>query len=294
MGTINAEDGDPVRQRFCLITKVNHMTQIVAAQHFRQSRPLTDAELERIAPSIFTAGAHESRSERYTHIPTSEILTGLRQEGFEPFMASQTRSRCSSKREHAKHLIRLRHRNSVETREANEIILINSHDGSSSYRMMSGMFRFACSNGLIVGNVHNEIRIPHKGDVAGNVIEGAYEILDRMEEIESERADMEALSLSAEEQHVFASAALALRWNPDEHTPVTTDSILRARRSSDDKDNVWSTFNRLQENLVKGGIRSRDARGNFSRTRPMKAIDTTVGLNRSLWMLAQGMAALKS
>jgi hypothetical protein len=36
----------------------------------------------------------------------------------------------------------MRHAGQVQTRpEANEIILINSHDGASSYQMLAGMFR---------------------------------------------------------------------------------------------------------------------------------------------------------
>ncbi|EEF6566847.1 DUF945 domain-containing protein, partial [Salmonella enterica] len=33
-----------------------------------------------------------------------------------------------------------------------EIILLNSHDGSSSYQMVPGLFRFICTNGLVCGS----------------------------------------------------------------------------------------------------------------------------------------------
>jgi hypothetical protein len=57
---------------------------------------------------------------------------------------------------------RMCHAGQVQTRpEANEIILINSHDGASSYQMLAGMFRFVCCNGLVVGEVVEDIRIPH-------------------------------------------------------------------------------------------------------------------------------------
>lgn len=44
--------------------------------------PLSDDQIRRVAPSIFADGKHESRSERYTYIPTIEVLRGLRNEGF--------------------------------------------------------------------------------------------------------------------------------------------------------------------------------------------------------------------
>ncbi len=42
------------------------------------------------------------------------------------------------------------------------LILLNSHDGTGSYQLMSGVFRIVCRNGLIVseGEAHM-IRVPH-------------------------------------------------------------------------------------------------------------------------------------
>ncbi len=111
----------------------------------RSETPLTEDQMHQAAPSIFAAGKHASRSERYTYIPTIEVLRGLRKEGFEPFMVAQSRSRIEGKTEFTKHLIRLRHlrdgSGQTTKPEANEIILINSHDGASSYQLMAGQFR---------------------------------------------------------------------------------------------------------------------------------------------------------
>ena len=72
-------------------------------------------------------------------------------------------------------------RSTTPVPEANEIILINSHDGASSYQMLAGVFRFVCCNGLVCGTVANDIRIPHKGNVQDEVIEGAFRVLDDFE-----------------------------------------------------------------------------------------------------------------
>jgi hypothetical protein len=108
----------------------------------RSETPLGEEQMRRAAPSIFAEGKHGSRSERYTYIPTIDVLRGLRLEGFEPFMVAQSKSRIEGKTEFTKHMIRMRHAGQVNTRlEANEIILINSHDGASSYQMLAGLFR---------------------------------------------------------------------------------------------------------------------------------------------------------
>ena len=166
------------------------------AHTLRSALPLAEHEMRLAAPSIFAAGKHASRSERYTYIPTIEVLRGLRAEGFEPFMVAQGKSRIAGKADYTKHMIRMRHAGQVTARpEANEIILINSHDGASSYQMLAGVLRFACCNGLVVGDIAHDIRIPHKGDVRDEVIEGAFRVLDDFERVDASIADMKAVLL---------------------------------------------------------------------------------------------------
>ncbi|HAF2409686.1 TPA: DUF945 domain-containing protein [Salmonella enterica] len=143
----------------------------------RRKRPLTDAELMQTVPSAFSGDKHESRSERYTYIPTINIINRLREEGFQPFFACQSRVRDLSRWEYSKHMLRLRREGLINWKEVPEIILLNSHDGSSSYQMVPGLFRFVCTNGLACGNHFGEIRVPHKGDNVWQVIEGAYEVM---------------------------------------------------------------------------------------------------------------------
>ena len=73
----------------------------------RSEAPLGESQMRLPAPSIFAAGKHASRSERYTYIPTIDVLRGLRKEGFEPFMVAQSRSRIEGESEFAKHMIRI-------------------------------------------------------------------------------------------------------------------------------------------------------------------------------------------
>ena len=148
-----------------------------AANIIRRDRPLTREELFRVVPSVFSEDKHESRSERYTYIPTISLLDSLQREGFQPFFACQTRVRDPERREHTKHMLRLRREGQITGKQVPEIILLNSHDGSSSYQMLPGLFRAVCQNGLVCGESFGEVRVPHKGDVVSQVIEGAYEVL---------------------------------------------------------------------------------------------------------------------
>ena len=206
-----------------------------------------------------------------------------------------TRARHDDRRDYTKHMLRLRHASQINGREANEIILLNSHDGSSSYQMLAGMFRFVCQNGLVCGDTVAEVRVPHKGDVAAQVIEGAYTVLEGFGQAQASREAMQAITLDGGESEVFARAALALKYDdPDRPAPVTEAQVLAPRRFDDDRRDLWSVLNRAQENLIKGGLRARAANGRRQQTRPVQGIDQNLRLNRALWLLADGMRQLKA
>lgn len=52
---------------------------------------------------------------------------------------------------------------------------------------------------------------------------------------------------------MMAQAALTYRFD-DEYQPVTEEQVLQSRRWEDKKDDLWTVYQRLQENLIKGGI----------------------------------------
>ncbi|EPL2249113.1 DUF932 domain-containing protein [Klebsiella aerogenes] len=254
----------------------------------RRDRPLTHDEMMNHVPSVFSAEKHESRSERYTCIPTITLLENLQREGFQPFFACQARVRDPGKREHTKHMLRLRREGQITGKQVPEIILLNSHDGSSSYQMLPGLFRAVCQNGLICGESFGEVRVPHKGNVVEKVIEGAYEVLGVFDRIEEKRDSMQSLMLPPPAQQAFAKAALTYRFG-EEHQPVTEEQILAPRRWQDESSDLWTVFNRLQENLIKGGLSARTAQGKRSHTRAVKGIDGDLKLNRALWVMAEQM-----
>ncbi|EMB8466173.1 DUF945 domain-containing protein [Enterobacter hormaechei] len=258
------------------------------ANVIRRDRPLTRDELLRVVPSVFSEDKHASRSERYTCIPTITLLENLQREGFQPFFACQTRVRDQGKREHTKHMLRLRRGGQITGHQVPEIILLNSHDGSSSYQMLPGLFRMVCQNGLICGESFGEVRVPHKGDVVERVIEGAYEVLDVFDRVDEKREEMQALMLPPPAQQAMAKAALTYRFG-EEFQPVSEIQLLAPRRAQDQSNDLWTTYQRIQENLVKGGLTGRNATGKRARTRAVSGIDGDVKLNRALWVMAETM-----
>ncbi|HEY4415936.1 MAG TPA: DUF932 domain-containing protein [Verrucomicrobiae bacterium] len=274
-----------------------------SASSMRSQTPLTDEQIRAVAPSVFADAAHSSRSSRYAAIPTSEVLSSLRREGFQPFSVTQGGSRDEEKRGFTKHMLRLRHESNVGVQVGDsfpEIVLVNSHDGTSSYQLMAGMFRLVCSNGMVIGagNGFDEVRVKHTGNVIPAVIDGCVEILGRLPSAQNEVETFNRLQLTQGEQQDFATAALAVRYEEDE-APFEADKLLAVRRREDAAPTLWNTLNTIQENVIRGGVRYalRDEQGftkQRRRTRAVHGIEQNVRLNRGLWVLAQEMAKLKA
>ena len=273
------------------------------APSFRQDRALTIDQVRRDAPSAFATEA----SSRYAYIPTANVIEGMMQAGFQPTLAKQGKTRVEGKAEYTKHLIRFRHETISQQMQVGdttpEIVLVNSHDGTSAYKLMAGIFRLVCSNGLMVSaGTLDEVTVQHKGDVQGAVIDGSRRLLESAPKAMTQVKAWQSLQLAAGEQEAFAEAAHTLRFADDEgelKIPITAAMLLQSRRSADAGSDLWRTMNRVQENVIRGGLRARAARqpgqriGRMVTTREVRGIDQDVRLNRALWALSERMAELK-
>src|SRR5882724_2481539 len=258
-----------------------------------RNRALTEIEMRETAPSIFALEPHESRSARYTYVPTIDVVRGLAKHGFQPFHAGQSISRIPGKSAFTKHMVRLRHADTIAQGGSAEIVMVNSHDGTSSYQMMCGWFEFLCMNGLVRGDKADDIRVPHKGDIVNDVVQGAHTLLGKLGHMNEVRAEWRGTLLSPDERMVFASAALQLRYDEGKAI-VEPHQTLRTRRLDERGQDLWTTFNVVQENLIRGGQNGRTADNRRATTREIKGIDQNIKLNRALWTLAEGMAKLKN
>jgi len=272
--------------------------------HARFDRgPLDNDALVGLAPSIFATEPHESRSARFAYISTSTVLDALRKEGFLPMAARQGNSRIPGKAEFTKHQIRFRRENAARRIQVGdvvqEVILTNAHDGTSSYILEVGLFRVLCLNGLTAHQGgFDAVKIGHTGHVVDKVIEGSYRVLDQAGIALDRAEEWSGIALNHDEQHVFASAAHAIRFDEDAETPIRPEHLLRPRRIEDRSSDVWTTFNRLQENAIRGGLTAQGhdhiGRPRRTTTREIKGIDQSDRINRGLWVLAQGMADIKA
>jgi hypothetical protein len=272
---------------------------------FDTGRPMTEDEMRRNAPSIFAYTAHDSRSERFKPIPTIEILRGLEKEGFMPVSAKQSVTRLPDRRDFTKHMIRLRRFDNVKEYAVGdtvaEIVLKNANDGSSAYELLPGLFRIRCLNGMVAKlSQLDALKVRHSGDVQNKVIDGTYTVLEDAKAALAAPQDWSRIQLGTEERLILAESAHRLRFANSEGevtTPIKPYQMLEPRRRDDVSRDLWTTFNVMQENAIRGGIQGvgRDANNRRIRrtSRPVNGIDQDVRLNRELFTLAAKMAELK-
>jgi len=240
-----------------------------------------------------------------TFVPTLSVIDGLREAGFAPVAVSQSLSRIAGKELFTKHSIRFRSQNESLTQigdTAVEAILINSHDGSSTYRISLGAFRLACLNGMTVSEgLAESVTVRHSGNVIDRIVTETTKLIELAPVVVDAIKTWKQIELTAPEQNALATCALALRF--EDNAPITADKLLQTRRSADNGNDLWSVFNKVQEGIVRGGFKyvtpATEENGNYipsrrSRTREVKGIDQNSRLNRELWTLAEKMAELKT
>lgn len=263
--------------------------------------PNTDLSLESVlkaAPSVYTTTPKANLTKDYAVYPTIDVVHALHSEGWMPVWARQHKVRTMDKMGFQKHMIRFRRiedvanmANSPVETSFPELVLVNSHDGTTSYQLHAGLFRLVCSNGLIVADgTFNKIRIKHMGFKLDNVIEASYKVLKAVPELASQIDAMRSITLSEDDKLDYAGKALKLRYDNPEITPVAPKDLLTIKRSEDDKSDLWTVTNVLQENLLRGGLKNsfiRNANGKeFRRTREVKSLDDGIRINKELWHLA--------
>ncbi len=232
-------------------------------------------------PSVFQEQSYHGVSNKYVHVKTIDVINKLNEEGWVITGGSEQRVQQKDRQGFQKHMLMFRHQDYIKGfygEEVPEIVLINSHDGSSAYNLLGGLFRFICSNGMIVPNMlMQEQHIVHMGDIIGNVIEGVYTVIDELPKMVENINRQKELILDENERVFFAESAEMIRWNEIKIDPL---ELLKSKRMEEDKPTLWNTFNILQEKLLYGG-----SVGN-RRVRVVNSIDKTVNVNRGLWELS--------
>jgi Domain of unknown function (DUF932) len=233
-------------------------------------------------PAIFAESPDEGVSEKYSFIPTSRVIDDLAGLGWLPATMKGSKSNPV-----AKHMIRFR-QDLSHSGETPEIVLVNAHNGLSSFRLMAGIFRLVCGNGLIVcEKLFAAISIRHINYTLDEVRSAVSKYVERLPIVMDSVEQLKTVEMTKVRSVDFAREAMSLRW-PDKLPEIDAYELLRPWRSADKMNNLWSIFNIVQEKLVTGKYLY-DARRH--KVRGLSNVDRTVSVNQGLFELAIKYAA---
>jgi hypothetical protein len=247
----------------------------------------TPEMIKEVAPSVFATSPSKKLSNRYSFVPTDKIIELFDRENWNVAKVTQT-----GKGIHALHEIRLRNGELPAVGDTLvEAIIRNSHNGSATLSVSSGLHRLVCSNGLTVPtSVADSFKVRHSGlelDDVKRVMDGFAE---RLPMIQGSVGRMMERQLTMDEKVEFVQKAAKIRWNsgslPSDDLLV---NLLEAKRIEDEGDDLWKTFNVVQENFVRGGFEYRSQKGRKTKLRNLKNILAVNHVNTKLWELAEEM-----
>ena len=236
-------------------TQFNTAQQLINTvnQKIENRDSLTMDELKMICPEIATPEINPALrqklgiTDRYVHVPTEKVIEDVMKLGWTPINAYRVNSR-KKRSGTGRHMVKFVNYDFMEEgkTEYPELLLTNSHDGTTAFKLDVGIFRLVCSNGMVVKSQDfGSMKVRHYGydfeTIKGAVNELVEQIPDYL--------------------------------------------ILSSTRKEDDGDGLWEVFNRIQEKVVNGkfnyalGKKERKAR-------PVKGFKSQVKLNQGLWELA--------
>jgi hypothetical protein len=280
-------------------TQFNTAQQLINTvnQKIENRDSLNMDELKMICPEIATPEINPALrkklgiTDRYVHVPTEKVIEDVMKLGWTPINAYRVASR-GQRTGTGRHMVKFVNYDFMQEgkTEYPELLLTNSHDGTTAFKLDVGIFRLVCSNGMVVKSQDfGSMKVRHYGydfeTIKGAVNDLVEQIPDYLKQVE----DMKEQKLEREQMLEFARQAAMLRMTKVNESAidevVDVEDLLESTRKEDEGDGLWEVFNRLQEKVVNGKFNY--ALGKKERkARPVKGFKSQVKLNQDLWELA--------
>ncbi len=258
---------------------------------------LSNEQIASLAPAVMSTEHKAGLSEHYTQIPTIQVVEDMRKLGWEPVQAIGVKARKGGNSSIKKHLVKFRNEG-VYMADQNgnvdsyiEILLTNSHDGSSTFRFEIGIFRLVCSNGLVIKDKDlGSLKIRHQGYDFETLRSLIHTMVERLPDVVGRINRFNEIEISEETAGEFASKAAELRFG-DNLKNIDVNQLLAVERKEDAGMSMWAILNRVQEKLVNGGFNYQNDNGKTRKARALKNFTQNIEFNSGLWELADQYVA---
>jgi hypothetical protein len=257
-------------------------------------------------PVTATSKISTNNSNQYQFTSSDEIGKALQDQGFVLDGVSYAKPTKEENKGFQKHIMLFSRPDLiVDGGNKLQLLVTNSHDGKSALKLNAGVYRAVCANGLVAGNDMYSTRVLHKGQDFQNKLRESLEyIMSQMNNLKGEVEAMQSIMLTKEQAYDYAMSMAEYRLKDVDLAGINVESIVKLHRQSDTENDLYTFFNRVQENIIRGGIgyvknvEILDADGKVAgikkkacKTREVKAISKSMDLNKTLWNGAMDLVA---
>lgn len=259
------------------------------------------------APAIYAENPVDRVSNRYSFVPTTELIKDFKALGWDVNRVKQQKSHVDPL--HTKHLVVFRNPSMpMISGVIPELLLVNSHDRTTSFKFMAGLFRSICLNGLVVSiNLFESVQIRHIDYQFSDIQALVNQMLENMPKLIESIHTMQNTMMTQVDKEEFAVRAVAARFFEyvnrrnkaiDKETiesAISIPELLIPIRKEDESDTVWAVYNRLQEKILKGGFKKIGTKDEIAkRVRPVTNIGLDISVNQKLWEIASHYTKIDS
>lgn len=282
-----------------MATLDERVNQLTTAKKKVENRDyLTLDEVKLLAPSVATTKPLDGLSKHYVHVPTTTVIEDIQKLGWQPVSVQEVKAR--KRKGYQKHLITFEHPDYKKEGEVDsehpQLLLMNSHDGTSKFQLEAGIFRMICSNGMVIKSEDmGSVSVRHMGYDFKVIKEAVDSLMENIPLILNKIDKMKETELTEDEMVEFAKKAAKLRFEDLNETTkieevVDIDELLEVERKEDEGNKLYEVFNRVQEKIINGKFHY--ALGDKERkARPIKNFKQNVQVNQDLWVLAEDLVA---
>jgi hypothetical protein len=231
-------------------------------------------------------------SNKFGFISSSDLVTNLESQGLTlaDVVESKIRKNKDLRQGYQKHVLRFD--TGLSNKHGNlQLLAINSHEGSSALTFRMGFFRLVCSNGLIVGSdLIPQIKVRHTQNGLLKLDDSIEELMEwrtiAMDNIEK----MENRKITADEFEKLAIESAKIRMG-DKFTDKIVP-MFEAKRYEDHKEDLFTAFNVIQENVMRTGFFALNKETNAAvKVRAIRGVNASLELNTALYNEALKLVA---
>jgi len=232
---------------------------------------------------------HPKCSKNYQFISTGSVINHFQNRGFVIDRIDYGRARKDNKNPgYGQHMVRMSNpytNHSLTDVLKPQVVIINSHDRTKAFRVGLGFHVYACLNGLLTGDMLMDSgKLYHTGkDLSERVSEYLDVHTSNVQEKIAKVRDMRTVFLNDDEITDLTVKAATI-VNP---TITNQYQLAYANREDAMGRDLWTLFNNLQENALKGNFNIEGASGKIRKARPITNVARNIQVNAELWKLAE-------